>query len=533
MYSYKYTLEVTSWSQNAQEYIVDLVKAFNIVYNIEQSPINPNEVILTIKGEKEELDKLEFKLIKNLSSHANIEDFTKTTTKLSEDILVDNNILDMDICEFKLHYKSEILEEDAVAQSIKLLKSQKVGLIKNTNGYYLSAIASKSSPVKKIRELLAYKTKPLPLLVKSSFQASKFVVLGKKDEALLNSDIKPFLKCKKKNIHRLEKIKNTPVNSVAPANIYYIKLPKNQLEELFAEEVNIPLVFIKIEDYMKYIDNVDFFLTFEKNFLEYDDSYMQVIYGKSQIIKLGFGHDSSCIELDKSIDKNIVCSYKNSTAVAYENCLTLSPYGMEEKEFFILNRNFQEDIRIEKIYENSIALVHSFESGFDSALVFEFSTNQAKIFLWKDSKLELKYSLKNPPKTYFDKTVLKSGLTKELNFSNESQLYCDNSYEICFEKSFDYVINNDTIDIDLSKELNKNEICSTLLNTFTDIIKDFEQKYQLPTILCGDLFENKNLTENIIEYFDDNNLDFYLSEKIPLNESCIPLGTILDNIIKS
>jgi len=526
MYCYKYTLEISSWSQTAQEYIVDLIKKYDVIYNIERPLQNNSKVLLSIKGKKEELDKLEYKLIKNLSHYANIDDFTKTTTEITDNMLVDNSFLNIESCEFSLIYKDKVSSEP-IADAVKFIKGQKIGLIKNTNGYYICAISTKSAPLKKIREILQMPTQTLPILAKNLFQASKFITLSKKEESLLSSDIKPIIKSKKKPIHRLEKVKNIPVNAVAPSNIYLVKLPKNSLEEIFAKEVNLPLLFIRVQNHLELIDKVDFVLSFDKNFLEYEDSIVQMIYGKNQIIRLGYGLESFLIKCEKSFDKNIACITKNSIALGHKNHIKLSPCCIKSCEYFLLN-DLKPEITIKEPTKNSVAIAHTNESTFKEGLVFEFQTDSAKIFLLKDKSLSLIAAMDRSPKEYFDSCALKAGLLKEINYPNESQMMCDSSYEICVEKSFDFELKDETISIDLYKDFTKNEISSALLNCFTNIVKEFVERYELPAILCGDLFENKNLTENIIEYFDDENKEFHISSNIPLNQTSAPLGTLLN-----
>lgn len=528
MYNYKYTLEVSSWSENAQKYITDLVSKFNISYDMEKSLINPSQIILTLKGDKKELDKLELRLIKNLSSHTHIEDFTKTTTFFEEDILTDNSFFDIEESNLTLIHNSKKFE-NPLQECIKLLKSQKVGIIKNSNGYYICAISNKSSTIKKIRELTFLNTADLPLLVKNPFQAAKFVQLSKKEEELLTSDIKPLLKTKKKNLHRLEKAKNIPLNAVSVTNTYYIKMPKNFLEAKLVNEINIPLIFIRITNYKVLLEKVDFILTFEKDFLEYDDTIIQIVYGKTQIIKNGYGLSPIKISLDKQLGKNLVCSYKNSTSIASGNNLILSPSGLKKDVFFTLN-NFKPDIKIENIPKTSLVKIHTYESKFIDSIIFEFSKESANIWLSKQLRSEKIYSLDKSPNEYFKYCLKNVATHKDLTNMNVEQI-CDNLYEICYEKSFKYTIEEKTISIFI-EELPKNEIPSVLTNTFTNIVKEIYQKYELPVILCGDLFENKNLAENIIEFFDDNDIKYHMSSYIPVNNISCTLGAILDIIDK-
>jgi len=530
MYSYKYTLEVSSWSQDTQKYITDLIERYDIAYNIEKSILNSSQIILTIKGNKHELDKLELRLIKNLSSHTQIEDFSKTTTFLDENILINNNFFDIKESDLFLISNSKKIDENPIEECIKLLKAQKIGIIKNLNGYYLCAISNKSSTIKKIRQLLSLSQQDLPLLVKNIFQASKFVKLSKKEEENINSPIKPLIKTKKKNLHRLEKSKNIPLNAVSLTNTYYVKLPKNFLETLLTNDINIPLIFIRVDRYLEYIDNVDFILTFEKDFLEYDDTVLQIVYGKQQIIKNGYGISSIKISLDHDIKQTISCHHDKSTALAAKKDLILSPSGLK-KELFYKLYDLKPQKSINKIKKEAIAKIHTYDSRFMDCIVFEFSKEIANIWISKQLNLQLLYTFDQEPNKYFKSCLKQVKNQKDLKELDVEEL-CNNLYEICYEKSFDYSIKDKIISINLEKDLNKNEVPSTLINTFTDIVKDIYQEYQLPVVLCGSLFENKNLTENIIEFFDDHDVKYHISSTIPLNSTCAPLGCLLDIIDK-
>ncbi len=530
MYNYKYTLEVSSLSDNAEKYLIDTIDGHNIEYYIEKDLLNQNEVAINLKGLKSDLDRFEIKLIKNLSKLADVHDFTKTSTELFPDILKDNSYLDLNACDFSLFYKSKYLQ-NPLEESVKLLKSQKIGIVKNINGCYICSISSKTAPVKKIRELVSLPTQTLPILSKTKLQASRFVSLSKKEDKLLSSDIKPVLRVKKKNIHRLEKVTNIPINSIAPTNLYSIKLPKNSLEEYLASEVNIPLVFYKINNPKDFYEQVDFILQFKKSFIEYEDSFMQIIYGKTQILKAGFGLSPITVKLPKKVEENMYSICDSTVAIAFDDTVLLSASGMKTKDFFILN-HFKSNKEIKNTVSNPVSLIHAYESKFKEAIIFEFSTTKAEVLKYHHEKLELLYKFKKPPKEYFDDSATKSKLIKEIHYTTETQLICDTAYEICFEKSFDFSIKDHVIDIDLSKDLERNEICSALLNSLTNIVKEITNEENLPIILCGDLFENKNLTENIIEFFDDHDKKYYISQTLPLNESVAPLGTILDFCLK-
>ena len=476
LYSSKYTFTVSSWGEQEKDCIVNIFKESKIYYKIEHSFLNPLEMKLQLIADKQTIEMIELKGLKYLSQITKIENFIKVSSPIDETLLVDQSFFIVDECAFSLIYKSTILEKP-LSEAVKMLHSNKIGLVKNINGYYLCANSTKSQSIKKVKNILQKECQTLPLLVKNIITAEKFLSLSKKEKELINSNIKPYIKAKRRNIHRLEKVKNIPLQSISHTNIYEVKLPKNSLEEYIVTNTNLPLIFQQVHNYQDLYDKVDFILEFEKDFFDFEDSVMQIIYGKPQVIKAGFGLYPSVKEKLLSTD----CKYP-------------LPYH------------------------------HIKNSNFTQAILCEASSDELKVLLFENDTLKLLYKLDKSPKKYFDEISDKVCA----DFSKLSQQYCDNVYEVCHEKSYDFSIVKSIITIDTSKDISKNEICSTLINTFRDIVQEIYHDKELPFVLCGELFENKNLTENIIEYFDDNDIKYHISSEIPINESAVDFEKTLD-----
>ncbi len=214
MYNYQYFFDIYEWSDEAKNYLDEICSKYDLEYFIEKNFLNEKEIAINFRGQKKDLDRFEFKFIKEFSYVLKVEDFTKTSTCITPMILKDNSDFDVQSCSFNLYTKKKkIISLDIKSEFIKLIKASKVGLIRNVNGYYLVAIATKSKPVKTVRELLNLPTKTLPLLIKNTTLA-KYANISKKEDELLNSDIKPMLRVKKRQLHRLEKVKNAPVGVV-------------------------------------------------------------------------------------------------------------------------------------------------------------------------------------------------------------------------------------------------------------------------------------------------------------------------------
>jgi len=278
------------------------------------------------------------------------------------------------------------------------------------------------------------------------------------------------------------------------------------------------------------IDKVDFFVSFENDILEYEDSLMQIIYGEKQIIRAGYGIEHISIALPKKSQKNYYSQTGESLAVKLENKLLLAPYKINKNSFFTLYNIISKDIVNIPTSPNALSRIHTFLSNFQESIVFEFSTYKANILYYENNNFKLLYSLKEKPVIYYNNTLLKNGFIKEISFDKESQQLCDYFYQNSHKEYFQYTIKKNIIDINTTKNITKTKLCSTIVNSFIKIIQDISDKFDLPIVLCGDLFENKNLSEPIIEYFIDKNKRYYISNKIPLNDSSIPLGSIVESL---
>ena len=423
----------------------------------------------------------------------------------------------------RLSVKGKDISNATTMKSIvKLLKAGKVGLLKNINGFYMIGVATKSPTIEKIREITGDSKKTLPILFKTSLQASKFAMLSKKEELLLTSDIKPILRVKKREIHRLENIKHRILNSVSYNNFYEIKLPKNAFETLLSNTLNISMIFQKID--INTVDESKVNFKAELNFElgDIDDSFMQVVYGKNQILKAGFALAPTVITLPKKLDKNVLAQSGNSFAIGFEDKMILAPSG-ENIDKFLNLYEFKSEKILEDENKSYIATLNLYESGYKNALIFE----NDKVFLYDGSLKEI-YTFKKSISELFDEIAIMSDEISKKTYEKESQLICESGYEICKEDCFIYSIKDNLIDIEIDLSIPLENLGSALINTISNIYVEIIKEHEEDVILCGDLFENKNLSENIIEYLDDEDIDYYMSQKTPIGQSSKPLGMILD-----
>ncbi len=521
MYNYQYFFDIYEWNDKAIDYLDDICSKNNLEYFIEKNILNNHEIAINFRGQKQDLDNFEFKFIKEFTDILKVEDFTKTSTHIIPMILRDNSDFDINSCNLNLYSKKKkVISLDVKSELIKLIKGGKVGVIRNVNGYYLITLATKSKSVKVARELLKLPTKTLPLLIKNTISA-KYATISKKENELLNSDIKPFVRVKKRQLHRLEKVKNPPTSLVSFTSYYELKLPKNSFEELLAYEVNQPIVFYKIFNIDNIIDNIDFLVTTPKSFIDYPDSYMQKVYGRDMVLGIGFGLAPLSIKLPSKIKQECFSIYKDSIAIAKEDEIICS-CNIKKRDFFNIN-DFKSDYQIELEDKDYLAILHRYLSGFNEAVIFEFQNDIAKILEYKDEKFSILYEFEDSIEKIYN-----NSFDKEITYSNEAQLMAESKYEICHEDIYEYKKEDKFIKINTQKDIPQKLQGSAIINTLTKIVTDTINDYNTNIILCGEIFENKNLTENIIEFMDEHDIEYFISDRVPLNSSVKSMGVLLD-----
>jgi hydrogenase maturation protein HypF len=58
------------------------------------------------------------------------------------------------------------------------------------------------------------------------------------------------------------------------------------------------------------------------------------------------------------------------------------------------------------------------------------------------------------------------------------------------------------------------------------IIYKITSNQNLPVVLSGGVFQNKTLLSLVMKKFDEENIKYYFSSKVPLNDGGISLGQI-------
>ena len=64
------------------------------------------------------------------------------------------------------------------------------------------------------------------------------------------------------------------------------------------------------------------------------------------------------------------------------------------------------------------------------------------------------------------------------------------------------------------------------INGLANLIIQISLKERLPVVLSGGVFQNKTLNEALIKKFDKSQIEYYFSQKTPINDSGIAVGQL-------
>ncbi len=233
----------------------------------------------------------------------------------------------------------------SIKETAALVKSGKIVAIKGIGGFHIVCDAMNDGVVRKLREFKHRPTKPFAIMCKDIEQIKSMASLSQKEQELLESKEAPIV--------ILKRIGNATL--VAP-NIDRIGcfLPYTALHHLLFEHLENPIVatsanlsnepiIIHAQTIKKKLPFVDFILDFDRNIINaVDDSLVQVVAGKTQVLRLSRGYAPKVIKLPFKSKKKILAvgaNAKNAIAFVIEDKIIISPHigdldSLKAFEFF-------------------------------------------------------------------------------------------------------------------------------------------------------------------------------------------------------
>lgn len=222
-------------------------------------------------------------------------------------------------------------------EAAKAIKSGKIVAVKGIGGFHIVCDALNSETIEKLREFKNRPTKPFAVMCKNIEQVKNLACVTKKEEELLTSKEAPIVILKK-----LPATRYPLPAEIAPAidrigcmlaytPLHYLLF--DHLENpIVATSANLgeePIITTK-EEIERKLPFVDLVVDFNRDIVNgIDDSLVQVVGGKTQILRLARGYAPKTIKLPKKIDRKILAvggNQKNTIALAFHDTLILSPH---------------------------------------------------------------------------------------------------------------------------------------------------------------------------------------------------------------
>ena len=239
-----------------------------------------------------------------------------------------------------------ILQEgkNVIKESVKLIKKGNIIAFKGLGGFHLICDATNSKSVKTLRKRKKRAYKPFAVMFKNLLHIQKVATLSKKEKELIESKEKPIVVVKKRKLHRLECSLKYRLSSLIAPNIDRIGvfLPYTPMHHLLFLHYPCPLVATSanlsdepiIKDSKEIIRKlgnvVDYIVDYNRDIVNAcDDSVVQAIDDKMQILRLSRGYTPKSIKLPFVLKKKILAvgaNQKNSIALAFEDKIILSPH---------------------------------------------------------------------------------------------------------------------------------------------------------------------------------------------------------------
>jgi len=236
--------------------------------------------------------------------------------------------------------KNEIQTENIFKTVASLIEDAKILAIKGIGGFHIVCDATNDEVVEKLRVFKNRPAKPFAIMCRDLTQIKSLAEVNEQEEQLLTCKEAPIVILKKLTCKNSLHVQIS--SSLAP-NIDRIGcfLPYTALHHLFFEHLKNPIVatsanlgdepiITKKEDIFKKLPFVDFVLDFDREIINgVDDSLVQVIDGKMQILRLSRGYAPKVIKLPFKSEKKILAvgaNQKNSIAFVMNDNIIVSPH---------------------------------------------------------------------------------------------------------------------------------------------------------------------------------------------------------------
>jgi hydrogenase maturation protein HypF len=232
--------------------------------------------------------------------------------------------------------ETQIREFDAILKTAEAIKAGKIVAIKGVGGFHLVCDATDEKAVSELRRRKNRPAKPFAVMYKNLEAAEADTLLNEKEKALLTSKERPIVLTVRREETRL-------APGVAPGiSRLGLFLPYTPVHHLLFDHLDTPVVatsanlsdepiITDIKELTARMGHVvDAVLDYDREIVNAcDDSIVQVVEGRVQMLRLGRGYAPASLKLSHPVTRPVLAvgaNQKNSLAIAFGDNVILSPH---------------------------------------------------------------------------------------------------------------------------------------------------------------------------------------------------------------
>lgn len=263
--------------------------------------------------------------------------------------------------------------QDAIKETIKLLKDGKILAIKGVGGFHLVCDARNEVAIKTLRNRKLRKHKPFALMARDMEAVKEICYASEKEEELLTSNKRPIVIMKKIEFSALTDVIAPAQKSLGVmlpyAPLHYL-LFDEELRLLIMTSANISGMPIEYrnEEAIAHLHKVaDYFLMNNRDiYVPIDDSVVKVIEEREAIIRRARGYVPYSVRADT--ERQIVAlgaEQKNTVCISKNGYINMSQY-LGDLEQLSCYENFQYVLKhLVKLFDvNAEIIVHDMHPGY-------------------------------------------------------------------------------------------------------------------------------------------------------------------------
>lgn len=233
--------------------------------------------------------------------------------------------------------KKQFEREEALAESVSLIRNGAILAIKGLGGFHLVVDATNAEAVRRLRKRKNREEKPFALMYPTLEEVKKDCVVSNMEASLLNSSESPIILLEK----RADSIRIA--EEVAPEQSRHgVMLPYTPLHHLLMSDLNIPIVAtsgnrsdepicIDEQEAVESLRGIaDYYLVHNRPIVRHvDDSIIHVVRDKPILLRRSRGYVPQPIPLPESAEKVFLAvggHLKNTVAVNCENQVLISQH---------------------------------------------------------------------------------------------------------------------------------------------------------------------------------------------------------------